>query len=255
MTREAVKYLLWMMCPALLGQSLIREEKAVVVDGVDEVWRLVWKTAPKPACGPDDAVAFTCPCSGFAFGERGQLDLVRLRDDHEIDRLPLTPLFRQQADWDEAVVQRWEPHDGDLMSDARQLPRRVHSRPVVSVMDLADYDHDGSSTEFFLQTGVLPCGKRMGVVLGLSPGNRRLHAFGSALHPEKPLDLQKEQWDALRPSAGPVRVIDWGCGDHGSETETEIELQATGDSIRAFKREYGCDANNHRGKLLTKTQL
>jgi hypothetical protein len=120
-------------------------------------------------------------------------------------------------------------------------------------MDLADYDHDGWSTEFFLQTGVLPCGKRMGVVIGLSAANRRLHVFGSALHPGKPLVLQKPQWDALRSSAGPGRVIDWTCGDHGSDTETEIELQATSAGIRAVRREFGCTPA--RGKLLSKTQL
>lgn len=251
MAHQAAKYLLLLVCPALLGQAVVREEKPVIVDGATEVWRLVWKHAPKPACSPDDAVSFTCPCTGFAYGERGQLDLVRKKDGREIDRLPLTPLFDAvPTNPPEAVVQRWETRDGDINTGAR----RVRTRPLVKVMDLADYDHDGRSTGFFLQTGVLPCGKRMGVVIGLSPGNPRLHAFGSALHAGKPLDLQKPQWDALRSSAGPVRVIDWPCGDHGADTETEVELQATSAGIRVFRREFGCDANNHRGKLLNKTE-
>jgi hypothetical protein len=258
MDRDAAKYLLLLACPALLGQGFVREEKPVVVDGATELWRLVWEHPPKPACNPEDEVWYTCPCAGFAFGERGQLDLVRIRNGQEIDRLSLTPMFGHD-DFPfvppEAVVQRWErlPRDR-LASDARQFARRVHVRPVVSVINLADYDHDGRSTEFFLQTGVLPCGKRMGVVIGLSPGNLRLHAFGSALHPEKPLDLQKPQWDALRSSAGPVRVMDWPCGDHGADTETEIELQATSAGIRAVRREFECTEHG-RGKLLRKTQL
>ena len=80
----ALRYL---MCLAVLltGMSalaesptpVIREEHKVVVDGVEEHWRLEWASPPKPACPPDDPVWMTCPCSGFAFGERGNLVLVR----------------------------------------------------------------------------------------------------------------------------------------------------------------------------------
>jgi hypothetical protein len=243
MAHRAAKYLLLLASPALLGQAtLVREEKTVVVDSVSETWRLVWKKAPKPACSPDDASSFTCPCNGFAYGESGKLDLVRFRDGREIDRLALG----------EQTVQHWPSSNHDLKSDARQLADRVHARPVVEAMDLADYDHDGQSTEFFLQTESLPCGKRAGFVLGLSSGNRRLHIFGSALHPRQALVLQKQQWEALRSSAGPLRVLDWKCGDHASQTETELELEATGTAIRVVKREYGCDAHDHRTKLLTR---
>jgi hypothetical protein len=245
------------VCPALLGQSLVREEKPVVVDGATEVWRLVWKHPPKPACPPDDADSFTCPCSGFAFGERGQLDLVRLRDGNEIERLALTPLFRDvPVDPPEAVVSRWERLEQDTIAvDALVLERRIRARPVSDVMDLADYDHNGGATEFFLQTGTIPCGKREGVVIGVSAKDQHLHVFGSLLHPTKPLYLRKEQWEGLKSSAGPVRVRDVACGDHGALSETEIELQATGEGIRAYRLEYGCDAGNHRAKLLGRTQF
>ena len=253
----AAKYLLWLACPALLAQAVVREEKPVVVDGVTEVWRLVWKQPPKPACSTDDASSFTCPCNGFAFGEAGNLDLVRIRDGGEIDRLPLTPFFGYEVPVDppQALLQRWEPSNRDIETDARQLARRVRLRPIANVMDIADYDHDGASSEFFLQTNTEPCGKRMGVVIGISSRKSRLHAFGSALHPRKPLVLQKPEWDALRTSAGPVRVMDWGCGDHGSDTEKELELEATPAGIRVLQREYGCDASFHRGKLLSTTQF
>ncbi len=257
MVRYGSKYLLLMICPALLGQSLVRDEKPVVVDGVNEVWRLVWKHPPKPACAPDDPDSFTCPCAGFAFGEKGELDLIRLRDGVEIERLPLTRLFRDvPTEPPEAVVQRWERQEQDTIAvDALLLQRRLQTRPVVSVMNLADYDHDGGTTEFFLQTGAIPCGKRVGVLIGVSANNNHLHVFGSLLHPRKPLYLRKEQWDALRSSAGPVRVLDVACGDHGATSETEIELQATGEGIRAYRIQYGCDASNHRAKLLGRTQL
>jgi hypothetical protein len=257
MAHGAAKYLLVLACPALLGQGLVREEKSLVVDGKTEVWRLVWKHPPKPACSPEGDEWMTCPCNGFSFGEAGRLDLVSIREGHEIDRLPLTPLFDEVPVYPSlAVVQRWPMLAGEAIgTNAHESMERIHARPAVDVMDLADYDHDGKSTEFFLQTGTLPCGKRVGVVIGLSAGNPPLHAFGSALHAEKPLCLRKEQWDALRFSAGQIRVVDWTCGDHGADTETEIELQATSAGIRAVSREFACDADGRRGKLLSETEL
>jgi len=256
MAHGAAKYLLLLTCPALLAQAVVREEKPVVVDGVTEVWRLVWKQPPKPACSTDDAGSFTCPCNGFAFGEAGKLDLLRIRIGREIDRLSLTPLFVEvPVNPPQALVQRWEPSGRDINTDAPALARRARLRPVVDIMDLADYDHDGKSTEFFLQTNTEPCGKRYGVVLGLSAGNQRLHAFGSVRRPRRPLVLQKSEWDAVRASAGPVRVVDWACGDHGADTETEVELQATSAGIRALRLEYGCDEHDHRGKLLSRKEF
>ena len=78
-----------------LANPLIREEQKIVVNGVPEVWRLQWKSPPEVAdCGPEDpSGAMTCPCSGFAYGESGQMDLIRIRDGGEIDHLELTPLF------------------------------------------------------------------------------------------------------------------------------------------------------------------
>jgi hypothetical protein len=227
-----------------------------MVDGTAEVWRLVWKHPPGLACSPEDVDAFTWRCNGFAFGERGQLDLLRMRDDREIDHLALTPLFDAvPLHPREAILQRWEKLDHDTLdTDARVLGPEVHKRPIVTAMNLADYDHDGASTEFFLQTGVEPNGKRIGVVVGIPSGKNRLRVFGSARHPRKPLILQKPEWDALRASAGPVRVLDWGCGDHGSDTEKELELKTTPAGIRVIRREYGCDEHNHRGKLLSTTE-
>src|SRR5262245_4774528 len=81
------------------AEEVLREQRAVVVDRAMERWRLVWEGKPQPACAPDDGrddTWTTCPCSGFAFGERGDLDLVRLAGTSP-DRLPLTPLF--DPDW------------------------------------------------------------------------------------------------------------------------------------------------------------
>ena len=71
------------ICPVLLLVStdfagstkpIAREEVKVVVDGVEEVWRLEWLTPPRPVCGPEDDDWMTCPCEGFAFGEWGDFN-------------------------------------------------------------------------------------------------------------------------------------------------------------------------------------
>ena len=72
--------------------ALVREEQPVIVDGTAEIWRLEWKALPKSYCGPDDEEYFTQRCAGFAFGEAGPLDLIRLVSGGEVDRFPLTPL-------------------------------------------------------------------------------------------------------------------------------------------------------------------
>jgi len=182
------------------------------------------------------------------------LDLARLRNGREIDRLPLTPLF---ADSDNlptnrsgAILQRWEPQENDS-PDSAGLAERVTLRPLVKAMKLADYDHDGAAAEFFLQTDAEPCGKRMGMVVGLSRGNRRLHAFGSAEKPEAPLVLLREAWEALRDSDG-TEITTWACGDHGADIESTTRLSTSADGIHIVDREYQCTGNG-RGRLLSET--
>jgi hypothetical protein len=65
----------------------IREQQTVTIDGAPEVWELRWKSPPKPACEPND-VSLTCPGAGFAYGEAGELELIRKQVNSELDRLP-----------------------------------------------------------------------------------------------------------------------------------------------------------------------
>src|SRR5258708_1951720 len=90
----------------------IREEQQLTVNGALETWRLQWSAAPKSYCGASESdIALTCPCWGFAYGEAGDLHLLRLRNGMEIDRLHLTPLFEEQ---EAAVVQRWPEEKRDF---------------------------------------------------------------------------------------------------------------------------------------------
>ena len=252
---------------AASGPAVTREERAVKVDGVAEVWRLEWRGPPRPVCQPDDANWFACPCAGFAFGETGELDLVRLRDSREVDRLHLTPLFSNSdvppGAATRAALRRWPVRevDADAFQRAsptgrRELSKRVMERKVVSILQLADFNHDGWPTEFALQIGTKPCGRRQSVLVGVSPDRRTLHAFSSAEHPERPLILEAHDWPMLRDAKGPGRAVEWKCGDRGSDEQSEIVLRADASGIHATRETFACDPNTGaRGALVSRQPL
>ena len=257
----ALKYLMCLVV-LLTGMSafagnptpVIREEHKVVVGGVEEHWRLEWASPPSPACSPDEPdVWSTCPCSGFAFGERGNLVLVRKKPGGEEERFALTQLFDGQFDAPgnvgEVVLRRWDVDKKDMdESTSRDFAERVRARPVATVMRFGDYDHDGQATEFLLQVGTLPCGKAMSVAIGVSRHTGTLQVFSTAEHPDRPLVLQDWQWESLRDAKTPIKVVDWKCGDHGSDAETELELAVDENGIHATKWTYDCDQDGRRGK-------
>jgi len=232
--------------------SVIREEHKVLVDDVEEVWQLQWTSPPGPACSPVQPEWVACPCNGFAFGESGDLVLVRKRPGQEDERLALGQFFDEELDVPakkgEAVLRRWDVEDTDIDdSDASDFASRVQARPNARMMSLGDYDHDGRATEFLLQVGTLPCGKQMSILVGISHSTPSLHAFGTVEHPEKPLVLQASHWKSLLQSKGPFKVVDWVCGDHGSDTAVDLELNADDAGIQATKMEYACNENGTRG--------
>lgn len=155
---------------------------------------------------------------------------------------------------DGAVLQHWPTRAGDRafeFDDSEDFPAVARIRRAVQVMHFADYDHDGRQTEFYLQTEALPCGKSSGVVIGVSKINPQLHVFSSASNPDKPLCLQMREWEALRDaSTGPVKVMDWQCGDHGAETQTELQLDWSSDGVNVVRREYTCPTENQPRQLI-----
>ena len=230
-----------------------REERHIQIGGLEELWRLEWRTPPVPACQAGNPLWFTCPCIGFAFGEAGDLDLVRLQSGLEVDRLPLSPLFGTDLPETahKAVLRRWDVHEKDHEDpEANDLAARVRKRPLSAVMKLADYDHDGLAAEFVLQVGNAPCGKRIGVLVGVSRRDDRMHVFRSAGRPDEPLHLRLDHWEALRGARGRIKRVDWACADHGSDSETEVELRADDGVIEVTTREFACDEAGHRGRLL-----
>src|SRR5262245_30320924 len=123
--------------------SVVREEKIIRVGSASERWLLVWRAAPAPACMPRDEGWSSCACHGFAFGEMGQLDLLRKIPGHPDEALPLTPLFDDgenpatQRMLHGAVLQRWPVLEADYahMDDtSRAFEESVRSRAAASVM-------------------------------------------------------------------------------------------------------------------------
>jgi hypothetical protein len=261
--RIAAALALW----AASGSAVTRDEREVTVDGVAEVWRLEWLRPPRPVCQPNDENWFACPCVGFAFGETGELDLVRLRESHEADRLHLTPLFSNSdvpaGATTRAALRRWPVRevDADAFQRAnptgrREFSKRVMERKVVSILQLADFNHDGWPTEFVLQIGTEPCGKRQSILVGVSPKRRTLHAFSSADHPERPLILEAEIWRKLRDAKGPGRAVERTCGDLGSEEQSEVVLRTDASGIHATRETFACDPKTgERGKLVSSETL
>jgi hypothetical protein len=227
-----------------------REEAAVTVNGVEEIWALRWKSAPKPECA-EYYMAITCPCNGFAYGEAGELELVRMRERVVIDRLDLTPLIAGAPEGTGPVLPRWPKQDKD--SDDTAGPE-IRRRAVVQVMHFADFDHDGQPSEFLLTTGTVSCGHTYGMVVGISRANPRLHVFGTASQPDTPLFLQRGEWETLRKAVGPLEMVDWACEDHGSDTETVVRLQWTAAGIDGRRRHYSCGEKG-RDKLISEEPL
>jgi hypothetical protein len=216
--------------------DLVREQHAVQVNGAQETWKLEWQTLPASACGPDDvAVALACPCSGFAYGEAGQLSLVRLRPGATRELLDLTGFFRKDSvpvSGNLAVLQRWPPvpptaHDEDddwhHASDLNFVAR-VHARGAAPVMRLGDFNHDGQASEFLLQVGAADCGRHVMVLVGVSKYNPRLHVFASSEAPDAPLELDAQTWEAVRMSARPIRALESQCQGQAGQMESAVSV-------------------------------
>jgi hypothetical protein len=243
------------------GPSVVREEIAVRVGATKERWALVWRHAPAPACGPEDtARALTCPCEGFAYGEQGELDLVRRVPGRAEERLALTPLFREGENPTEAeglaILQRWPVKDSDYeVTDSVGFAADVRARPVTRTMMLGDYDHDGKATELLVQVGASPCGHRAAVLVGLSNAQPSLHAFSSVGHPTRPLVLEPHIWALLLGASGKFTGVEVQCGDHAAETRTEVELQVGPSGIDGTRVQYECAPGGARGRLVRSERI
>lgn len=223
------------------SHEIVREQRSFTVNGAKEVWRLIWRRAPRESrsCGPSAPdMALTCPCSGVAYAQVGDLVLERRRPGMPPQRMDLAPLFSQSDMTSNdkgavAMLARWPARLNDM--DKNPGRARIRVRPTVPIMHLRDYNHDGIAGEFLLQVDTLPCGKHLMVAVGTTRDDPRLHALTSAEHPERPLALYSWQWKALARNPHPRIVTDWPCGDHGAEEETTLALRADHGRIHASR--------------------
>ena len=215
---------------ALSSGPIFRDDEDLTLDGVKETWRLEWTKPPVPNCMSADT-AFNCPCAGFAFGEKGSMDLVRVVPGKKDERMNLDPLFADQ----DTELQRWAVTKSDvdraLAADGGGALDLVgiSMRPITSVIKFADYDHDGRASEFLLQVNAMPCGHTQTIVVGVSKSNPKLHAFATAEKPTEPLTLDHaSDWEKVRQKPS-VDITQIACGDHGATEATIVHVKADGD--------------------------
>lgn len=222
-------------------KEVVREQRSVTIGGTKEVWRLIWRGAPKDtgSCGVSDPEgALTCPCIGFAYGEEGDLVLERQRPGMPSERMPLTPLFADVFDGSAAaapvaMLPRWQTRLRDIGHNPTAAT--IRARPIVRTMRLRDYNHDGIAGEFLLQVQAGPCGHHGLVAVGVTRVNPRLHALATTEHPERPLVLESWQWAALARNARPRPLRDVACLDHGSDEETRLVLRTERGRLHATR--------------------
>jgi hypothetical protein len=225
-------------------RRVVREERQVTVDGRTETWRLEWQEPPKPFC-VSAAEGMTAPCEGFAYGEEGRLDLVRIVGKREVDRLALTPLFRYSLEGATdgptlARLRRWpvEESDRDTFDvDTKALAEALPKRTPVPVLVLEDLDGDGRAREWVLQTDALDSSMFPAIAIGLDAAGR-LAPLATAEHPQRPLVLYRpELWRDL----GKGQVIALPCGDHGSASELSVRFSRDGKGLHAKRVIRVCD--------------
>ncbi|HVW28072.1 MAG TPA: hypothetical protein VHC69_22065 [Polyangiaceae bacterium] len=221
-------------------QPTVHEERDVRVGNVVENWRIQWRHEPAVAC-----FGWSCSCSQFMFGRRGQADLIRSRPGVLDDVFPLEELFDGHFGLDlpthglnEAILRTWSTQAGDETGDGVD-EAVVRARPRVTVMDLHDYDRDGRATEFVLPVGGAGCAFHHYVAVGISRSMPWLHVLGTAAHPAVPLELSWAGWDLLQKSRGGT-YVDVECGFRGADEQLEITLRADAAGIHENWVRYAC---------------
>ncbi|MFZ5891910.1 MAG: hypothetical protein ACOY0T_12720 [Myxococcota bacterium] len=224
---------------------MLREEQRVIIDGIAESWRIVWRGQPEPIC--DLEAGFTCACRPYAYGETGVAELIRSRAGYPDQVLPLAQVFVGEGDVvrpspNHAILRRWPVHDPDFKAeDPAALAQQIRARPVVRVMELQDYNHDGWAAEFELAVDTTGCADLRSVIVGVTRERNQLHALSSVTNPTRALLLQPKAWKALLSVSGrPATTVEFECDFRGGDTQVEVELKALQGRIFATRREYAC---------------
>jgi len=213
---------------------VIREEKKVLIDGVSETWRLEWRKPPKLYCVDDWGAMY---CIGLAFGEQGDLDLVRLRPGSPEERLNLSPLFGPDGT-SNATLQHWN-RMAIRTALGKVAPRidethpdvdAIKTLPIVDIMKLRDYDDDGRATEFELPIVTNPFAWPKSAVVGISKRNPHLHAFDTVEHAGTPLIFP--DWGLIK--QGTNLFVDQHCGYRNATEEATRTIRLDDAGLHDF---------------------
>jgi hypothetical protein len=219
--------------------EVVREETVVDIDGQSERWRLVWAEPPALACVDDWRF---CWCFGKEHGERGPLVLVRTRADGREERLALGTL----------TMPKWPIEPGDVPGQVDL--GSLANRPIVRVMKLGDYDHDGRATEMVIEKRDDTCEFADAIVVGVSRVRDELHVFASADKPPIELALSHaSDWEQLRRSLS-QEIVFIPCGFQGGWPTFEmLHFAKDGAGLHVRHRRYKCtwvDGRAVRGRRI-----
>ncbi|HEX7665285.1 MAG TPA: hypothetical protein VF407_12260, partial [Polyangiaceae bacterium] len=119
---------------------------------------------------------------------------------------------------------RWQVDDKERKSLKVPAQAALQQRPIVKVMNVADYDHDGRATEFTLQVGSTPCGHQASVLVGIDKKNPRLHVFvNSTTTKDDWITLRPSEWEKVKEKV-PQEFVEVACGDHGADEEQRVQV-------------------------------
>jgi len=195
----------------------VREQRTVVVDGVEEVWRVRFVT-PSGAPQPIDDAVIDCATGYEASRDRGDVVIERLRNGVVIDTLASIPPLEDGLSTRWPMRFPWRVYGWHAL---RHPAQTIAHLPYETVLDLGDYDHDGRATEFALDGGHVCCGHVASAVVGLTRSRPRLHVLRWANGDDWAQPNGRLAWEAVR--AHPRgELVTWRCGDHGFGDEERL---------------------------------
>jgi hypothetical protein len=240
-----------------LGYSppMARETKTVVIDGVTETWTLRWRARP-------EAFGFLMPdCRNMAFtyGEHGLLDLERARPGAPLETLHLDAVLDAKTPAPISVV-TWPQRAGDGLAKGETVKGALEivARPVIELMSLRDYDHDGLAAEFPLTIDEEHCNP-LTVLVGVDRRTNKLRALSGRKDPSHAVVLPNHSdWETLAAAKGDVAISTIECGNHFSGAWEDLLFHATATGMEVTARTFACapgDGGAVRGKLISSVEM
>lgn len=190
----------------------VLEQATVVIDGHAEQWRVRAARAAHRECMgaiEDEGCGCWSHRGAWASDEREQFVLERVRDGAVLERVPLR-------------THRMGAHFSDDRSlRSASLARLAHA----SLLDVADYDHDGVAAEFVITGDSIACGRERATLYGVGrDGHLR------AIEPRNDGALTEDALEAVRASATGITVT-WECGANLADTRELLRWSSGADGL------------------------